>query len=658
MRVVDSRLSSAPSAGLRGVLAVGVDFERVFASLAAPHVVLSPELVVVAVNDAYCAVNRQARDGLVGRALVDSFVEQPDGPDLTGRGDLMSSLQAVVVTGLPHAMPVQRYDVQDRVTGAWLQRYWSIVNVPVLDDQGQVVLVVHRSQDISDSVVEQGKWAITGAQPLVDRRGSSCEAIDSGTPSAVSGGFPLAGSDVYAQVQGLQSAWRAESVAGRRLAGLVEVARHLSQAHTIADVIDAVGIGAMAALSVEQVMICRPTGAEYVRVTSAGGRRPVGGGEWTVPADHRWPAVATAATGQPVVLSDRARCLAWSPDMATLLVDTGCEAFVAVPVRVGAHLLGSLTVGWLAPRQLDLGELQTLEALANQCAQALERVSAQVDERRSAAANLSMAEALQRSLLTDPVQTPSLQICTRYVPAAQDAEIGGDWYDAFQCQDGSTWLVVGDVAGHDQIAAAVMAQVRNLLRGIAYTLQESPAAVLDAVDRAMAGLGVKALTTVVVMRVEQTDADSDVGVRRVRWANAGHPPPLLLNVDGSVTPLYSRAELLLGARPDVQRTDHEVLLPVGSGLLLYTDGLIERRNADLDRGLGWLSTAVLSWAEKSLDELCDELLDSVAAYADDDVALLALRSRAFVSGRGPSASGSNPASERSPGRASTGSAHD
>lgn len=619
------------------MLSVAVDFERVFASLAAPHVLLSPELVIVAANDAYCAVNRQARDGLVGRALVDSFLEQPGGPDLTGRVDLMSSLRAVVATGLPHVMPVQRYDVQDQATGAWLQRYWSIANVPVRGEQGQVVLVVHRSQDISDHVAEEQSWAIGAAQPLPGRPGAPGEGSATALPTAPPGGPPPGAADVYAQVQGLQSAWRAESVAGRRLAGLVEVAQHLGSAQTIADVIHAVGLGAMAALSVEQVMVCRPTGAAHVRVTSAGGRRLVRGGGWTVPAGHGWPAVVTAITGQPVVLNDRASCSAWSPDMATLLLETRCEAFVAVPVRVGPRLLGSLTVGWLAPRQLDLGELQTLEALANQCAQGLERVSAQVDERRSAAATLSMAEALQRSLLTAPVQPRDLQICARYVPAAQDAEIGGDWYDAFGCRDGSTWLVVGDVAGHDQIAAAVMAQVRNLLRGIAYTLQESPAAVLDAVDRAMAGLGVNALTTVVAMRLEPPG--SDVGSRRVRWANAGHPPPLLLDVDGSVTPLRSRAELLLGVRPDVQRTDHEVLLPAGAGLLLYTDGLIERRNADLDRGVGWLCNAVLNRVATPLDELCDQLLDSVAAYADDDVALLALRSRADPSGRGPSASG-------------------
>jgi serine phosphatase RsbU (regulator of sigma subunit) len=606
------------------LLEVGVDFERVFSSLPAPHVVLSPELVVLAANDAYCAVNRQTRAGLVGRALVDGFLEQPGGPDPTGRADLMASLRAVVATGLPHVMPVQRYDLRDRASGAWVQRFWSIVNVPVLDEQERVVLVVHRSQDVSDQVVPQGSTASADGQPLLDRRAPARQPGDQGLPIATPRTLPTVTSDVHAQVQGLQSAWRAESVAGRRLAGLVDVAQHLSQAQTVAAVIDAVGVGARAALAAEHVMVCRPVGADRVLVTVAGGRRPAGRGERTVPRDRGWPAVLTATAGHPVVLGDGASCTAWSPDMAPLLLETRCEAFAAVPVRVGTRLLGSLTVGWPGPRTLDLGELQTLEALANQCAQALERVSAQVDERRFAAANRTMAEALQRSLLTDPVQPPGLQICARYVPAAQDAEVGGDWYDAFQCQDGSTWLVVGDVAGHDQIAAAVMAQVRNLLRGIAYTQHESPAAVLDAVDRAMAGLGVRALTTVVVVRVEPAEGGGAAG-RRVRWSNAGHPSPLLLHADGTVTPLQARPELLLGARPDVQRTDHEALLPPGAGLLLYTDGLVERRSADLDQGADWLDAAVRGQAGTPLDELCDRLLASVAAHADDDVALLALR---------------------------------
>ena len=266
-----------------------------------------------------------------------------------------------------------------------------------------------------------------------------------------------------------------------------------------------------------------------------------------------------------------------------------------------------------------------LEMIAGQLARVCGDTLTHLDEQRAAAANRGMAEALQRSLLREPVQPDHLEIAVRYLPAVSEAEIGGDWYDAFLCQDGATWLVVCDVAGHDQTAAAVMAEIRNLLRGIAYTLQSSPAAVLTAADAAMAGLGVRSLTTVVAVRIEQNADDEAVGVRRVRWANAGHPAPLLLRADGAVEALDTPAETLLGVRPDTVRTDHETVLSPGEGLLLYTDGLIERRDRDLDQAGQWLLAETRNWTAAPLDALCDHLLATVAGHADDDIVLLALR---------------------------------
>ena len=124
--------------------------------------------------------------------------------------------------------------------------------------------------------------------------------------------------------------------------------------------------------------------------------------------------------------------------------------------------------------------------------------------------------------------------------------MGGDWYDAFQVGDGSTMIVIGDVTGHDRHAAAAMAQVRNVLRGVAHSQPESPARVLAALDRAMGDLAVGSLATAVLGRVERRGPDGAPAQRLLRWSNAGHPAPLLIERDGAVTLLERTPNRLLG----------------------------------------------------------------------------------------------------------------
>ena len=236
-----------------------------------------------------------------------------------------------------------------------------------------------------------------------------------------------------------------------------------------------------------------------------------------------------------------------------------------------------------------------------------------------------MAEALQRSLLTEPSEPDHLEVAVRYLPAASQAQVGGDWYDAFLLGDGRTALVIGDVTGHDRHAAAAMAQVRNVLRGLAHSSQGSPAAVLSGLDRAMRDLAVDTLATAVVATVEQGPADAAAGRRLLRWSNAGHPPPLLITPDGEVTALEQDPDLLLGVDPETTRADHTRPLPPGAAVLFYTDGLVERRDASLDDGIAWLIAEVRRRAHLPLAELCDGLLGELAGAVDDDVALLAVR---------------------------------
>ncbi|WNV76804.1 SpoIIE family protein phosphatase [Geodermatophilus sp. DSM 44513] len=234
------------------------------------------------------------------------------------------------------------------------------------------------------------------------------------------------------------------------------------------------------------------------------------------------------------------------------------------------------------------------------------------------------AETLQRSMLTDPPVPAGLQVAVRYVPAAREAQVGGDWYDVFEQPDGSTVVVIGDVVGHDTAAAADMAQLRGLLRGIAYDSADGPAAVLRRLDSAVAGLGLESMATVLVGRLTP---DPSSGGTRLRWSSAGHLPPLLAGAGDGVRPLApSRAELLLGVDPGARRTESEVHLRPGSTLLLYTDGLVERRDQVFDVGVQRLTGELAAVRGRPLEEACDELIARMLPEgAEDDVAVVAVR---------------------------------
>jgi hypothetical protein len=271
----------------------------------------------------------------------------------------------------------------------------------------------------------------------------------------------------------------------------------------------------------------------------------------------------------------------------------------------------------LCPRlPLDEPYRELLRSLAATVAAALDAVEVRESERR-------VSEALQHSLLTQPRPGSALEVAVRYQPASLEAQVGGDWYDAYPLPDGAVALMVGDVAGHDQTAAAAMGQLRNLARGVAYSAEVwLPSQVLGDLDLAMAGLGVDEVATAIIAVLEELGPDGHL----VHWSNAGHPPPLLRTAAGEVRLLDESPDLLLGLDPSSVRADHQLPLAPGDLLLLYTDGLVERRDADLDEGLDWLVELVRSHPDASPEELCTVLLREVPTH-DDDQVLLAVRSR-------------------------------
>jgi serine phosphatase RsbU (regulator of sigma subunit) len=237
------------------------------------------------------------------------------------------------------------------------------------------------------------------------------------------------------------------------------------------------------------------------------------------------------------------------------------------------------------------------------------------------------SEALQYSFLTAPPRLPALQIAVRYLPASDAFKVGGDWYDAFVTGSGATVLVVGDVIGHDTAAAVSMGQLRTLLRGIAFTTEDLPAAVLSRLEASVEGLDLDIMATAIVARLEQHGGTGQPPGAYLRWSSAGHPPPLLLRAEGEVVILGAgEADLLLGVDPASARSDLIAPVANGSTVLLYSDGLVERRRSGVAEGVDRLAVTLGELGDMPLERFCDEVLTRMLPDShEDDVVLLALR---------------------------------
>ncbi|RYJ05062.1 MAG: histidine kinase, partial [Actinomycetales bacterium] len=228
----------------------------------------------------------------------------------------------------------------------------------------------------------------------------------------------------------------------------------------------------------------------------------------------------------------------------------------------------------------------------------------------------TIAESLQRTLvLEEAPEFDGLDVLARYRPA-KGSQLGGDWWDAFSLPDGTVVMAVGDVAGHGVSAATAMAQIRTGLR--AYMIDgQSPADCVDRLDVLTRTLLPGQTATAVVLTIEASTGT-------VRLANAGHPPGLVVR-QSSCDVLPSAGRPLLGVSFGAARTD-EVVLGPGDTLLLYTDGLVERRGIELDDSIEQLRSAALATASTgSLDGWVDDLLTTVPGTLDDDLTIVALR---------------------------------
>ncbi|WP_442814715.1 ATP-binding SpoIIE family protein phosphatase [Streptomyces sp. NBC_01198] len=323
--------------------------------------------------------------------------------------------------------------------------------------------------------------------------------------------------------------------------------------------------------------------------------------------------VRPVLTASPAAADALAELLGFPPERAGL--PTGRRALLA-PLRGRRRVIGAVVLLRSTERPaFESDDLLVAAQLATQTALG-------VDKSLLYGREGYIADALQRQMLPDSLpQTTGVQLASRYLPAAESARVGGDWYDAIPLPGSRVALVVGDVMGHSMTSAAIMGQLRTTVQTLA-GLDLAPQEVLYHLDEQAQRLGQDRMATCVY-------AVYDPIAHRLVVANAGHPPPVLLHADG-------RAEVLRvppGAPIGVGGVPFEAVelpAPAGATLLLYTDGLVESRIQDVWGGIELLRERLQSAASvvspPPLEPLCDEVLDVLGpGDRDDDIALLAAR---------------------------------
>lgn len=284
-----------------------------------------------------------------------------------------------------------------------------------------------------------------------------------------------------------------------------------------------------------------------------------------------------------------------------------------VPLISGRRTVGVLDLTWSDPVALESDDRVFLQTLTSQAAQALDRARHFELER-------SIAETLQRSVL--PVALPRMdgvQIAARYLPGTRDVDVGGDWFDAVELSNGRLGLVVGDVVGKGITAAASMGQLRNALRALSMDGLK-PSSALAKLDRLASDTLETTFATVVYASLDTT-----TGI--LRFSSAGHPPPLIACPDGRVELLEGGRGLPLGTGLQPKYRQSVVELPAGSIVILYSDGLVERRGTSIDEGIDALVAAVRE-APLDAERLLEHVLGRIVlAEADraDDIAIIAAR---------------------------------
>src|SRR5436190_2479937 len=315
-----------------------------------------------------------------------------------------------------------------------------------------------------------------------------------------------------------------------------------------------------------------------------------------------------AATRVPVVIPD----LDNSPVtvLNPLMREKRVRSLLGVPLIVEGEVIGVLHVGSLTLRDFNERDVELLQLVAD-------RVALNIEHSRLAVQG-TIAQTLQRSLLPRNLpELPGFELAAYYQPAAEESAVGGDWYDVIELGYRRLGLAIGDVAGHGMAAATYMGQLRSAMRAYALDV-ERPAEVMRRLAR-FADRENSRMATVIYGTL-------NLDTCAVEFARAGHPYPLLMRADGEAIFLTEASGPPLGIGGASEYDEQRVTMSPGDTLLLYTDGLIERRGRKLSEGEAELVEA----ARHAPDEpelRCRAIISELTAEGEvaDDVAVLAVR---------------------------------
>jgi len=317
-----------------------------------------------------------------------------------------------------------------------------------------------------------------------------------------------------------------------------------------------------------------------------------------------------AAERRPIAIEDVGHADILNP----ILRRTGIRSLLGVPLVVEGRVIGVMHVGTLRGRKFEDEDVRLLQLVADRAGLAID--NAQLSEQRA------LTEVLQRTLLPEALpQIPGLRFSAKYLPAASGIKLGGDWFDVFELPDGRIAFVVGDVVGRGIAAASVMAEVRSAVR--AYTMEgHDPVTVVRRLNDLLIAMGRRRSATLAFMALELETGE-------LLAVSAGHLPAVIRTPSGETRFIGEATGPPLGVLPTANYTGETYTFPLGAALLLYTDGLVERRDEVIDDGLQRLAEAVAGAATQGGMSLADAVLARVRldTSLEDDVALLAIESR-------------------------------
>jgi PAS domain S-box-containing protein len=408
-----------------------------------------------------------------------------------------------------------------------------------------------------------------------------------------------------------EAAFARERETRRRIELLQTVTARFAEAATPAEIAGAIVRETPPALDADTTLVLLEDDGDLKHVAASGYRAEILERLLCIPRDAAMPSAKAHRTGETVVVESQQEALSEFPGLEA--VRGAWSSAVFVPICHERVSLGVVAWGFARARSFDADFLRLADAIVSQAALALERAHLFEAEQR-------IALGLQRSLLPSRLpQAAGARVTVRYQAGAEQLEVGGDWYEVIALPTGRVGLVVGDVVGRGVRAAAAMGQLRSAVAALSL-VTKGPGDLLERLETFASQTDGAEFATVVF-------AVLDPVTGLLRYSCAAHPPPLVVYPDGQTAFLEEGRSPPLCSVGGEHRPEAAIRIPPGSTLVLYTDGLVERRGASLDAGLDRLRAVASTHARLAIEQFGDAVLEEMTGdqHVSDDIAMLVTR---------------------------------